>query len=71
MGELLIRYGHGHRARERGRKAFESAGLSFRCVVIGMGVYGAVVPDTPQAREITKQLGWTVPRKQWDHLKRE
>ena len=69
MNQILVRYGRGHRTLERGRQKFEQAGFPIHFVVIGLGVYGATVPDTEQARAIVKELGWTVCRKQWAHLK--
>src|SRR5690349_1666230 len=74
MARLLITFGGSHRKYDRQRRAFEDAGIELdECGAASLGskLRHGIVPDTAEARALVKEVGASVARKQWAHLKDE
>jgi len=68
---LLITFGGSHRQYNRQLRAFEDAGIELdQCgsASLGSKLQHGIVPDTPEARELVKQIGASVARRQWAWL---
>ena len=68
---LLITIGGSHRLYARQVAAFKRAGIEIEegsAAGLRSKKYHAIVPDTPEARALIKQVGATVARKQWSWL---
>lgn len=72
MTRILITFGGSHRKYDKQRRAFKDAGIELdECgaAALGSKLRHGIIPDTPEARALVKEVGASVARKQWVHLK--
>lgn len=70
--KLLITFGGSHRKYAKQRRAFEEAGIELHecgAATLGSKLRHGIIPDTPEARALVKEVGASVARKQWAFLK--
>jgi hypothetical protein len=71
---LLIRIGGSNRKLDSQLSAFDFAGIEINQYGHTTGHHSnrhALIPNTEEARTLLKDIGGTVDRKQWEHLKNE
>lgn len=72
MAEILIVAGGSHRAYKKQISGLQSAKIGFRdagSTTLGARKRHLIVDDTPEIRKTIRDLGMTIARKQWEHLK--
>ena len=72
MARLLITFGGSYRQYNRQRTAFADAGIKLdECGAASLGskLRHGIVPDTPEARALIREVGASIARRQWAFLK--
>lgn len=74
MAQILITFGGSHRKYAKQRRAFEDAGIKLdECGAASLGskMRHGIIPDTPEARALTGEVGASIARRQWDFLRED